>query len=143
MSFSDWKFYQRVTENIDPSDIILESEITVPLAGNASLYILDRGAPALSTVALMPNPYLFDNKIECGRIHTVFRKKTGSGFEDQGLFFLSQGTDPTRDDVVLYAVYYTTGSTTVRLMKYPNGLHNYTDGTLLQSYTVPFSGSAE
>lgn len=143
MSFSDWIFYQRVTENIDPSNIVIESEIAVPLVGNASLYILDRGAPAIGTVVCMLNPLLFDNKIECGRIHTLFKKKTGSGFEDQGLFFLSQGSDPTRDNVALYAVYYTTGSTTVRLMKYPNGLHNFSDGVLLHNYTVPFSGSTE
>ncbi len=141
--FSDWIFYQRVIEAVTPSEIVLESELAVPLVGNASLNIIDRGAPAVATVAFLPNPLFFDGKVECGRIHTVFKKQIGSGFLDNGLFFLSQGADPLNDNVRLYAVYFMNGGTAVRLMKYPNGLHNFSDGVLLQSYTVPFTGSAE
>ena len=143
MSFQDWLFYTRITENIVASNIHLENENISPPQGTGSLRVRDSGAPAVATVAFVPNPYLFDDRIEVGRIHTIFRKRTGSGFQDSGLFFLSQGSDPTRDNISLYAVYFSNGTTTVRLMKYPNGLHNYADGILLQSYTVPFSGLQE
>lgn len=143
MSFTDWVFFTRVTELTLPSSISFISEDISPLQGNASLLVEDTGAPAVATVAFVPNPYFFDDLVECGRLHTIFRKRSGAGFQDYGLFFLSQGSDPTRDNVVTYAVYFSSGSTTVRLMKYPNGLHNYLDGVLLQSYTVPFSGNVE
>jgi hypothetical protein len=50
------------------------------------------------------------------------------------VFFLSQGTDPTRDNVEVYVVYFTSGGTTLRLMKYNNGLHDIS-GALLDTYT--------
>lgn len=142
LMFSDWVFYSRVTEDIIPSNIELESENAVPLVGAGSLRIKDLGAPAVATVTALPKPALFDTKVEIGRIRTVFKKLNGSGFQDQGLFFLSSGNNPTKNKVKVYVLYYSSGSTTVRLMKYTSGLHN-TTGTLLQSYVVPFSGSDE
>ena len=141
--FSDWVFYSRATNNIIPSNIELVAENVTPLVGLASLHILDQGLPNVATVAAHPNPYTFDTLIELGRIRIVFKKDMGLGFEDQGIFFLSSGTNPLLDEVEVYAVHYSSGSTTVRVTKYSNGLHDSTTGTLLQTYVVPFSGGNE
>lgn len=133
MSFSDWLF---LTTSSGPSDIVVETDNLNPLSGNASLLIHDTAVPTGATVALMPKPTLFDTRVESGKIYATFRRRSGSGFLDHGLFFLSQGTDPTRHDVVVYAVYYTTGGTNIRVMKYTNGLHN-TNGTQLVNYNLP------
>ena len=142
MSFSDWNFYSRVTEDIIPSNIDLQSANAVPLVRAGSLRIKDLGAPAIATVAALPKATLFDSKVEVGRIRTIFEKLNGSGFQDQGIFFMSSGNNPTKNNVRIYVVYYSSGSTTVRVMKYTSGLH-HTTGTLLQTYTVPFSGVDE
>ena len=141
--FSDWTFYERVTDGIPPSNIQTVAENVTPLVGAASLRIIDSGLPSLATVAVLPDPYRFDTRIELGRIRVIFKKDPGLGFEDQGIFFLSSGANPLLDDVAVYAVHYTTGSTTVRVTKYTSGLHNSGVSTLLQSFTVPFSGSSE
>ena len=141
--FSDWVFYSRATDNIIPSNIELVAENVTPLVGLASLRVIDHGLPSVATVAAHPNPYTFDTLIELGRIRIVFKKDMGLGFEDQGIFFLSSGTNPLLDEVEVYAVHYSSGSTTVRVTKYSNGLHDNTMGTLLQTFVVPFSGGNE
>ena len=143
MSYYDWVFHSRVTDGIPPSNIQTIAENVTPLVGLASLRIFDSGLPAVATVAAHPNPYTFDTLIELGRIRIVFKKDMGLGFEDQGIFFLSSGTNPLLDEVEVYAVHYSSGSTTVRVTKYTNGLHDSTTGTLLQTYVVPFSGGNE
>jgi hypothetical protein len=80
---------------------------------------------------------LFDTHIEAGHIRMVFDRRAGSGFLDHGFFFLSQGLDPTQDNVVVYAVYVASGVTNIRVMKYTNGLHDHSSGSLLASVNLP------
>lgn len=142
MSFPDWIFHSRVTEATIPSNIEIATENSDPLLGLTSLRIQDLGAPALATVVLFADPLFFDTKIELGRIRTTFRKNAGLGFQDHGVFFLSSGNNPLHNEVSTYAAHYSSGGTTVRVTRFTNGLHD-TEGTLLHSYTVPFSGSDE
>lgn len=142
---SDWNFFSRETPGVLPFTLQItgENNSPFPLEGLRSLRVKDLGTPDAATVAIVPKPLLFDTHIELGRIRTIFFKKQGLGFEDQGIFFLSSGTDPLHDEVSVYAVHFTTGSTTVRVTKYASGLHNHLVGTTLATYTVPFSGSDE
>ncbi len=143
MSFSDWTFHQRVTDSVIPSSNILINTTPIsPLVGTGSLSIQDSGAPDTATVAFHPDADSFDNLLELGRIRTIFRKRIGSSFEDHGIYFLSQGVNPLHDEVEVYAAYYSSGGTTLRVRKYLSGLHN-TASILIGTYTIPFSGSEE
>ncbi len=142
MSFADWIFYSRTTENVIPSNIVFLSESITPLVGSGSLRIRDLGSPTRATVALLPDSLTFDSRIESGRIRTIFLKETGIGFEDQGIFFLSQGVNPLHDEVEVYGVHYPSGSSYVRLTRFTNGLHD-TAGTILGTYAVPYTGLEE
>lgn len=143
MSFSDWEFFSRVTEQTIPSNIQILSETGNPLADSASLNIADSGAPARATVAATLKGLLFPTILTSGRIRTIFERKTGSGFRDQGLYFLASGRNPTLDGVTGYTAHLIDGSTTLRVSKFTNGLHDITGFTTLQSFTTATTGSDE
>jgi hypothetical protein len=143
MAFTDWNLFTRVTENSLPSDIRFVSETGTPVGGFESLNIVDFGTPEISTVAFRLNQIDFLGNLDAGRIQTVFRKKTGLGFRDSGIFFLSQGENPLLNNVKVYGVHFTDNGTTVRVRKYLNGLHDLSSTISLKNYIVPFSGSDE
>lgn len=143
MSFSDWDFFTRVTEQTIPSNIQILSETGSPLVDSASLNIMDSGSPAVATVTIALKNSLFPNILESGRIRTVFERKTGSGFRDQGVYFLSSGRNSTLDGVQGYSAHITDGSGNFRISKFTDGLHNLSGFTTLQTFNTTFSGSTE
>lgn len=142
MGFNDWDFFTRVTEDTIPSSIGFVAEEVSPLANLKSLRVLDGGQPAVATVAGILKPSLETN-LDSGRIQSLFLKKTGSGFRDSGLFFLSSSRNPLQNSAKGYAIYAIDGSCALRVVKFANGLHDFASETELASVMVPFSGSNE
>ena len=143
MAFSDWEFFSRVTEQTIPSNIQFLSETGNPIADSASLNIADQGNPARATVAATLKGLLFPTILTLGRIRTIFERKTGSGFRDQGFYFLTSGRNPTLDGVSGYTAHIIDGSTTLRISKFTNGLHDITSFTTLNTFVTATSGSDE
>ena len=139
MAFANWDFFFRVTELTIPSNISITGETVSPLSGLESLKITDSGAPSSATVAVTLDPVFFPNLVDLGRIRSIFQRKTGSGFRDQGFYFLASGFDPTAFGVSGYAVYMTEGTGFVRIAKFQNGLHDPTGFNVLVTHPTPFT----
>jgi hypothetical protein len=143
MAFTDWEFFSRITEQTIPSNIQFLSETGSPLAESASLNIADQGAPERATVAATLKGLLFPTILTLGRIRTIFERKTGSGFRDQGFYFLASGRNPTLDGVTGYTAHIIDGSSTLRVSKFTNGLHDITGFSTITSFTTTTTGSDE
>ena len=142
MAFNDWDFFTRVTEDTIPSDISFTAG-TPPLSGLKSLQISDSGSPAVATAAGTLKVPQFKTLLSSGRIQSLFERKTGSGFRDQGFFFLSSGRNPLNDGVNGYAVYMIDGGATIRIVKFTNGLHDMSSEVTLSSLSSTTTGSQE
>jgi hypothetical protein len=141
MAFTDWDFFSRVTEQTIPSNIQILSETDSFITDTASLNIFDGGNPAVATVVATLKSSLFPPLVEAGRIRTIFERKLGAGFRDQGFYFLTSGKNPTLNGVQGYAVRMTDGGGFLRVAKFTNGLHDFSNFVNLVTYNTPFIGN--
>lgn len=143
MAFADWEFFSRITEQAIPSDIQIESETGTPLAGLSSLNIVDNGAPSIATVAATLKGLLFPTILTSGRIRSIFERKLGFGFREQGFYFLSSGRNPTLDGVSGYTAHIIDGTNFLKVSRFTNGLHDISNFSTITTFTTSTTGIKE
>lgn len=147
MAFEDWEFLTNTTEGgPSPSDISIDIDSILPLAGTGSLEILDAGQPLNSAFAAHPKTSLFDIGHNYGKVRSIIKKDVGLGFRDSGIFFMCDSPDPTLSGSRFYFLEIADGATNIKVKKATNGLLDEGNVTLLQGYvdspSVPMPNNA-
>lgn len=134
MAHADWTFHTRDTGPTATFSTFID--FSTPFVGAGSLVIDATGLPNESTVAAHPVIDATDAGFSSGRIQTILEKKTGSGFREHGVYFLSNNHNPLVDGAACYSVIVCDGATSVRIQKNSDGIHGLNPGTsTLQTYS--------
>lgn len=134
MSFSDWTFHTTTTGPI--SDFVTYLDFSTPFVGSGSLLLNAIGASDAATVAFHPDTSSFDTGFSFGRIQTVFEKKTGNAFRDNGIYFLCNASNPLAGGTTGYFVAVYDGAQVIRVYKFTEGIHGNNSGLqLLHTFT--------
>jgi hypothetical protein len=148
MALSDWTYYIVTQEGgPSPSDISVFLDAGSPLVDTRSLAVVDAGEPLLAAFAIRPNSDTFDVGLSHGKIRTILQKKTGNGFRDSGIYFLSNHLDPTGEGARCYFLDICDGATNIKLRKAENGLLDCSEISTLQVFSdsilIPISNTAD